>query len=195
MAFDIQVGALTCLLDCGSAGHGVWLDDGLYGIWGRKGTLAAKARATSSSNGELLRFAVRLARRAIPPVLKARIHQESFLVLQPSDGNASTALEQIPHGQRSGHPSLRPGGDWIVSDTLPDAKGGRLLFLASLDGRAFIPLVTFIHDPATANSSFRCDLHPRWDRTGRAVCIDSLHEGVRGMYEIEISDELLQRKR
>lgn len=195
MGFDIETGALVCLLDCGSAGHGVWLDESHYGIWGRKGTLAAKARATSSSNSGMLRVAVGLARRLIPPALKGRIHQESFLVLGSGKESGSTALAQIPHGQRSGHPSLRPGGDWVVSDTLPDAKGGRLLFLASLDGCAFIPLATFVHDPATANSSFRCDLHPRWDRNGLAVCIDSLHEGVRGMYEIDVPDELLQGRR
>lgn len=194
MAMDRDNGSLTCLLDCGSAGHGLWLDDDHYGIWGRKGTLAAKARASSSSQGGLLRLGIRLARRLIPLGLKGRIHQESFLKLNPRYGTTEGILEQIPHGQRGGHPSLRPGGGWVVSDTLPDGGGRRLLFLAHLDGKAFIPLVTFTHDPATANSAFRCDLHPRWDRTGRAVCVDSLHEGFRGMYEIEVPDALLRRK-
>ena len=32
----------------------------------------------------------------------------------------------------------------------------------------------------------RCDLHPRWDRSGRRVCIDSVHDGSRQMYVLDI---------
>lgn len=190
MAVELVTGAVCCLLDCGAAGHGLWLDAAHYGIWGRKGTLAAKARATPASGRGLMQLGVRLARKLIPPSLKGRIHQEAFLALALDGGSMHDVQPQIPHGQRGGHPSLRPGGSWIVSDTLPDAKGRRLLFLASLDGQSFIPLVTFMHDPATANAPFRCDLHPRWDRTGQAVCIDSLHEGFRGMYRVDVSEIL-----
>lgn len=192
MALDLATDECRCLLDCGAAGHGVWLDADHYGIWGRKGTLAAKARgaAAGGGSGGLLRLGIRLARRLIPSALKGRIHQESFLKLSPRSRAMESIQEQIPHGQRGGHPSLRPGGGWVVSDTLPDAEGRRMLFLAALESREFIPLATFTHDPTTANSPFRCDLHPRWDRTGRAVCIDSLHEGFRGLYRIDVSDLL-----
>ena len=30
----------------------------------------------------------------------------------------------------------------------------------------------------------RCDLHPRWNRTGTAFSFDSTHEGFRGIYEV-----------
>jgi len=30
-------------------------------------------------------------------------------------------------------------------------------------------------------------LHPRWNRDGLAVCIDSVHEGERQMYVIDVS--------
>lgn len=191
MGIELATGALSCLLDCGAAGHGLWLDFDRYGIWGRKGALAAKVRATASSHGGVLNFGVRLARKLIPRALKGRIHQEAFLALNLAHGSVQDLQSQIPHGQRGGHPSLHPEGRWIVSDTLPDAEGRRLLFLASLDGKEFIPLVTFTHDPATANAPFRCDLHPRWDHSGEAVCIDSMHEGFRGMYEVTVPKTLL----
>jgi Tol biopolymer transport system component len=33
----------------------------------------------------------------------------------------------------------------------------------------------------------RCDLHPRWSRDGRKVCIDSVHSGERQMYVADVS--------
>ena len=32
----------------------------------------------------------------------------------------------------------------------------------------------------------RCDFHPRWDRTGQQLCIDSVHEGFRGIYLLDV---------
>jgi hypothetical protein len=187
MSFHRESRELLCLLDCGSSGHGVWLDSSHYGIWGRRSSLAAKARSSPARNNVLKQIAIRLARHIIPPAIKSQIHQDTFFSFNVKDRSSADVQPQIPSMHRQGHPSLRPCGDWLVSDTLPDSRGRRTLFLSSLDGKRYIPLLTVTHPVHSVNSPFRCDLHPRWDRSGQLVCIDSLHEGFRAMYSVDIS--------
>jgi len=177
-----------CLLDCGSAGHGLWLGAYKYGIWGRLGTAATVARASVSRKTAPLRVAVGLARRILPDAVKRRFHRESFLILDTDGTNpACSTLQQIPFAWRGGHPSVHPSGSWLVSDTIPDRKGRRHLFLVDLDTSCILPVLTVAHERASANAPFRCDLHPRWNRDGSAVCVDSIHDGCRGMFRIDMS--------
>ena len=44
----------------------------------------------------------------------------------------------------------------------------------------------FYADP-NINGEFRCDLHPRWSRDGKRLCFDSIHEGSRQVYALDVS--------
>ncbi len=47
-------------------------------------------------------------------------------------------------------------------------------------------LGSFYTDPQLGKPN-RCDLHPRWSPDARSVCIDSIHEGERQMYLVDVS--------
>jgi hypothetical protein len=83
-----------------------------------------------------------------------------------------------------GHPSFAPDGALLLTDTYPDRYGDQHLLLLDASGNLMELSRFFL--PVRWRGETRCDLHPRWDRTGRAICIDSAHEGRRALYVIDI---------
>lgn len=88
----------------------------------------------------------------------------------------------------NGHMTFSPVNPrWLLSDTYPDsATNERILFLFDIDTSKRYDLGSFYADPNLSKEN-RCDLHPRWRPDGLAVCIDSMHEGGREMYVIDVS--------
>ncbi|MBR2625964.1 MAG: hypothetical protein IKD23_06170 [Lentisphaeria bacterium] len=86
-----------------------------------------------------------------------------------------------------GHCSYSSDGKWMLTDCYPVEDHCRKLFLYHLeDGRAY-EIGSFYSDPSYPIPT-RCDLHPNWSRDDRQVCIDSIHEGSRQMYIIDVSE-------
>ena len=87
----------------------------------------------------------------------------------------------------NGHMTYFNGGNWMISDTYPDDETNeRFLFLWDAEGEARIDIGSFLTDPNLGKEN-RCDLHPRWRWDGQAVCIDSIHEGERQLYVVDVS--------
>jgi hypothetical protein len=86
-----------------------------------------------------------------------------------------------------GHCSYSPNRRWILTDTYPDKEGFRTLLLFDPTNERRIDIGRF-HGPTPPDGEIRCDLHPRWSRDGKQVCIDSIHEnGHRQVYVLDVS--------
>lgn len=86
-----------------------------------------------------------------------------------------------------GHCSYSPNRRWVLNDTYPDRYDMRTLMLFRPgDGRR-IDLARLHSPKARWWGEMRCDLHPRWSRDGRQVCIDSVHTGTRQMYVVDVA--------
>ncbi len=86
-----------------------------------------------------------------------------------------------------GHCSYSPDRRWILTDTYPDAERKRTLILYRPEDEQRIDVGRF-YAPPELDGEIRCDLHPRWSRDGRQVCFDSVHEGHRQIYVIDVGE-------
>jgi hypothetical protein len=86
-----------------------------------------------------------------------------------------------------GHCSWSPDRRWILTDTYPDGDDVRTLLLYRPEDGRRVEVGRF-HSPPELTGPIRCDLHPRWSRDGRQVCIDSAHEESRQMYVINVEE-------
>lgn len=82
-----------------------------------------------------------------------------------------------------GHPSYSPDGKIVVTDTYPDRL--RLASVKIIDGNK-VTVVARVFVPFKYDNDTRCDLHPRWSRDGEKIAFDSVFEGRRGLYTVEV---------
>lgn len=97
-----------------------------------------------------------------------------------------------PELKTDGHCSYSPDGEYIITDTYPDRKRVASLYLCTEEGNRS-KRIARVFAPFKYDNNCRCDLHPRWNRTGSQICVDSVHGGKRGVYIIPISRTELKR--
>lgn len=110
---------------------------------------------------------------------------ERFLLVDVRDGSYEVFGEGVL--TEDGHDTFSPDRRWVLNDTYPDRHQMRTLMLVSWPEGKRIDLAR-AHSPKSKWwGEIRCDLHPRWSRDGKQVCIDSVHEGTRQMYVVDTS--------
>lgn len=82
-----------------------------------------------------------------------------------------------------GHPSYSPNGEMIITDTYPDRA--RIASVYCIKDNK-INKIARVFAPFKYDNDLRCDLHPRWNREGDKVCFDSVFEGKRGLYIVNV---------
>lgn len=76
----------------------------------------------------------------------------------------------------------------MITDTYWDAKDMRHLQLADFEKDICYEIGRFYSPHTDDLVDIRCDLHPRWKADGKTVSFDSIHEGYRGIYEVDLSE-------
>ena len=97
-----------------------------------------------------------------------------------------------PELNGDGHPSYSPDGKYVVTDAYPDRA--RVASIRVMDGtdekKEMIRTVARVFAPFKYDNDTRCDLHPRWNRKGDVICFDSVFEGHRGLYTVNVNKEI-----
>ena len=100
-----------------------------------------------------------------------------------------------PNLNTDGHCSYSPDGNLIITDTYPNRKRIASVYVCKENGEYGVnQRIVRVFSPFRYDNDCRCDLHPRWNRAGDKVCIDSVHEGRRGIYEIVVSPLDMRKK-
>ncbi len=86
---------------------------------------------------------------------------------------------------RDGHVTYSPDRSWLLTDEYPDKEHKRPLILYRLEDGVRIDIGSY-YSPPDVTAEIRCDLHPRWNQDGTKICIDSVHEGSRQMYVVDV---------
>lgn len=89
-----------------------------------------------------------------------------------------------------GHVTFSPDRRWVLNDTYPDRHDMRTLMLYRWSDSRRIDLARLHSPKARWWGEIRCDLHPRWSRDGKQVCVDSVHSGERQMYVMDVAEFL-----
>ncbi|SMG16574.1 hypothetical protein [Dethiosulfovibrio salsuginis] len=85
-----------------------------------------------------------------------------------------------------GHPSYSPDRSMVITDTYPDrTRTSKVMVLEPTAGT--YKEIASMYNPFKYDNDVRCDLHPRWNRRGDAICVDGVFEGKRAMYTIPVS--------
>jgi hypothetical protein len=137
-------------------------------------------------------------RKIIPKFIRKRILPVGYFILNDS----SKISKKINIYSEDGHPSFSKNKRCLITDTYPNKKNYRKLILYDWEKNKRIILGEFYSLPDRkymentkkekdyqnwGDSSFRADLHPRWDFQGNKITFDSVHEGKRNCYLINLN--------
>lgn len=194
---------LYCLLDSGNFSHFGWRNqEDLLG-WGRLPNVVSKLRKYKWLTKYILIFLRPMFHSLVSNKnpLKRKIINDSYLLFK----DKTTEIKQIGAElfNEDGHCSWSHDGKWLLTDTYPDENHFRTLILYDYEkniridmGRFHsLPDIKYGIDKDWDISGMRCDLHPRWNRDGTQICIDSAHEGSRQMYVLDVKEIISGRNR
>ena len=87
-----------------------------------------------------------------------------------------------------GHLIFSPDGQRIAADTYANAEGIQRLSLVNVATGKITELGRFRHQTTGLPFDVRCDLHPRWSADGSLLTVDSIHDGERKIYLLDMSE-------
>lgn len=183
---DSDGGDLRLLFE-GMVSHYCWKNDSTILAWAGK-------RRILGNNKHKSDFFMTSVRRCLKPIyykmgkpriLMQRVVGDSYYMIQDSPNGM---IERFAYGRLSvdGHCTLSPDGKWMLTDGYTDRKNQLPLFLCNVSTQEVTEIGRFA-TPRILDGPVRVDLHPRFNRDGTKICIDSAMDGTRQMYVIDVT--------
>ncbi|PRY82678.1 hypothetical protein [Alkalibacterium olivapovliticus] len=84
-----------------------------------------------------------------------------------------------------GHPQYCYESGLIVTDSYPNRFRIQELNIFHIE-KNHKKIIAKLWSPRGFKDTVRCDLHPRWDRSGKMLCFDSAHTGKRSLCTVKL---------
>lgn len=181
---------LKAVIDTGRVTHYAWRSEEEILAWSRESDVLNDAAKEGGFDHPLVNPLVNTVRYVfnhitVPSWLIQDVLGEGYFIYQVKSEREPSRFDL--HNV-DGHPSFSPDREWVLFDTYPAAKDRRGLYIYGMETGEKHELGSF-HSPSEYNGTrYRCDLHPRWNRNGTAICFDSIHDGKRDVYTMDVSD-------
>lgn len=178
---------LRCVIDSGMVSHYCWRSDEEIVGWARRESAISDASGQGRFDLPVVREALNLVRQVdLPSWIRQNVIGDRYYRFSVLDGECRMLGPDVL--DEDGHPSFSDDGRWLLTDTYPDENDDRSLLLFDAEAEEVSEIALFHSPPSTNQTPWRCDLHPRWSRDGTRVSIDSMHEGRRRMYVLDLAE-------
>lgn len=112
--------------------------------------------------------------------IKGKIDNRGFFWIELGNDVKMNSFSKIDDG----HPVFSPDLKYLAIDSYPDGEQYQHLYLFDVINNKLLLHEKFKSNPLF-KGHFRCDLHPKWDRKSKKICIDSSMDGLKNVYIIE----------
>lgn len=109
---------------------------------------------------------------------------DGYYTVDTTSGAMQSLFDGALDAMGDGHPHVH--GDWFITDTYPDRRRMQHLLRGNLRDGSVQELGAF-HQSFRYGGETRCDLHPRIAPDGKSIFFDSVFEGRRGLYCMDVS--------
>jgi len=185
---------LYLLNDSGRMSHFCWNQEGRLFGWGARQNAINSLRKYRNIVNFFIKpllplYKILISGNAIDGTSKisSALTGDSYILF--NDETKDKELISSEFLDRDGHPTFCPvNEDWIVTDTYPNKNGLAQLILFNIKTSEKVVVSELRSIKKYDNTVNRCDLHPKWSYDGRFVSIDTMDNGIRGMYLYYVGD-------
>ena len=110
--------------------------------------------------------------------------------LEPVHDGDGAEIFQPEHLDADGHGTFSLNRNLFISDYPLGQDGSQYLHLINLKNETSEHLVKLNKNP-NYNGNIRCDIHPRWDRSGKRILIDTGCRGPRSLAVYNLTNKII----
>ncbi len=176
------------LLFEGLISHYDWKDNETILAWAGKRKLIGEGDKNKFNPLSIVKRCLKPIYYALgkPRILMQKIMGDSYYLIQDKESEDNNTRIGMGVMYCDGHCTYSSNKRWILTDGYTDSNNKLPLFIFDTKEEQFYEIGRY-NTPKELDGELRIDLHPRFNKTGTKVLIDSGMDGKRGMYIVDVN--------